>query len=82
MAAMVGRYGAARPEPVAPAVASPAATPEARLLAALGDTPRAVERLAAAAGLPVAEALSALLALRWAGAASPRPGQRWVRGTP
>ena len=82
MAAMAGRYGAARPEPVAPAVASPGATPEARLLAALGDTPRAVERLAAAAGLPVAEALSALLALRWAGAASPRPGQRWVRGTP
>jgi DNA processing protein len=54
-------------------------TPEARVLAALDPVPRTVEALAAAAGLGVAETLAALLALRWAGAALARPGQRWTR---
>lgn len=54
-------------------------TPEARLLAALGREPATVDTLAARAGLTVAETLSGLLSLQWAGIASPRPGQRWQR---
>lgn len=55
------------------------ASDEARLAAALGDRPCALEALAGAAGLPVARALAALLHLEWAGAASAHPGQRWAR---
>jgi DNA processing protein len=55
-------------------------TAESRLLAALDDSPRTVDALAQAAGLGIPETLSALLALRWAGAAEARPGQRWTRG--
>jgi len=57
-----------------------AATPESRILLALDEIPRTVDVLAAASGLGVPEALSALLALQWAGAARARPGQRWARG--
>jgi DNA processing protein len=57
-----------------------AGTPEARILVALDGVPRTVDALAMASGLGVPEALSALLALEWAGAAAARPGQRWARG--
>ena len=57
-----------------------AATPESRMLRAMDGVPRTVETLAAAAGLSVPQALAALLALQWAGAASAQPGQRWTRG--
>jgi DNA processing protein len=81
MAAMgAGRTDRPRPE-MADMAAEPPATPEARVLAALGGEPATVDRLAAAAGLPVPTVLAALLALQWAGAARPHPGQRWVRGT-
>jgi len=50
---------------------------EARLTASLGRRPRAVESLAARAGLAVPEALELLLRLEWAGAARAFPGQRW-----
>ena len=80
------RWGAAlapRPEPRdAPSRPGSAGTPESRLLAVLGREPVTVDALAAAAGLTVAQTLSALLALQWAGAASPRPGQRWARSAP
>lgn len=68
--------------PDSPPGGGPTGTPESRLLAVLGSEPRTVDALAAGAELSVAETMSALLALRWAGAASPRPGQRWVRGAP
>lgn len=68
---------AAAPSSVGPG--GDAATPEARLLAALGAEPLTVETLARAAGVSVPEALAALLALEWAGAARARPGQRWTR---
>ncbi len=54
-------------------------SPEGRLLAVLGETPRAAESLAAAAGLPLDRALASLLRLEWSGVAAARPGQRWVR---
>jgi len=54
-------------------------SPESRLLAVLGETPRAAESLAAAAGLPLDRALASLLRLEWSGVAAARPGQRWVR---
>jgi DNA processing protein len=54
-------------------------TPESRMLAVLGSRPLTVDALAAASGLPLADALAALLALQWAGAAAPHPGQRWGR---
>jgi DNA processing protein len=60
----------------------PAGTPESRLLAVLSREAQTVDTLAAGAGLTVAETMSALLALHWAGAAIPRPGQRWVRTAP
>jgi DNA processing protein len=63
--------------PAAPPEA--ATTPEARILAALDHVPRTVDALAAVAGIGVPEALSALLALQWAGAAAAEPGQRWAR---
>jgi DNA processing protein len=63
---------------VPPAVAH---TPEARLLAALGRDALTVDDLARAAGLALPEALAALTALRWAGAAVSHPGQRWSRAT-
>jgi len=53
--------------------------PEARLLEALEAEPHGIEALAERAGLAVADALSALLHLQWAGAAEARPGQRWVK---
>ena len=55
-------------------------TPESRLLATLGREPVTVDALAADTGLTVAETLSALLGLQWAGAARAWPGQRWSRG--
>ena len=57
-----------------------AVTPESRILLTLDEIPRTVDALAAASGLGVPEVLSALLTLQWAGAANPRPGQRWARG--
>jgi len=57
----------------------PGGAPEARLFAVLDHVPRTVDALAAASGLTVSETLSALLMLRWAGAAVARPGQRWTR---
>jgi DNA processing protein len=60
-------------------VPTPGATPESRLLAVLSDEPCATETLAARAGVTLSETLAALLALQWAGAATPLPGQRWVR---
>jgi DNA processing protein len=75
--------GAARPlAPEVPAPANPDDPPEARLLAVLGREPATVEGLATAAGLTIAETLGALLALQWAGAAAPLPGQRWTRNAP
>jgi DNA processing protein len=62
--------------------APPADTAEARLLAALGEEPLGLERLAEVAGVPLPEALAGLLALQWSGSAAPRPGQRWVRAIP
>jgi DNA processing protein len=53
--------------------------PEARLLAVLGREPATVEDLVMGSGLTVGETLAALLALQWAGAATPVPGQRWTR---
>jgi DNA processing protein len=53
--------------------------PMQRLAAALEDAPRAAEDLAAAAGLPLPEALAALLRLRWSGIAAESPGGRWRR---
>lgn len=57
-----------------------AATPESRMLRALDAAPRTVDALAAASGMSIPQALAALLALQWAGAASALPGQRWTRG--
>ncbi|MBI1798738.1 MAG: DNA-protecting protein DprA [Candidatus Eisenbacteria bacterium] len=56
-----------------------AASPEARLLDALAARPEGAETLAMRAGLPVDQALAALLRLEWAGTAAPCPGQRWKR---
>ncbi len=71
-----------RPHPPGQAAAAgvEADTPEAQILVALDDVPRTVDALAAACGLGIPESLSALLALRWAGAAASLPGQRWTRG--
>jgi DNA processing protein len=78
-----GAVAAPRPQPrSAPPPPAPDGTPESRLLAVLGREPVTVDALAAGAGLTIAETLSALLALEWAGSASPRPGQRWTRGAP
>jgi DNA processing protein len=83
---VLAALGHAAPHPRAPGPAEPGpgaapdATPEARMWAALDRDPRTVEALAARAGLDVARALAALLALQWAGGAAARPGQRWVRG--
>ncbi len=55
------------------------ASAESRMLAALGDAPRALEPLAAAARLEVDAALAALLRLEWAGLAVSWPGQRFAR---
>jgi DNA processing protein len=63
-----------------PASAAPDASDEARLVAALTAEPRPAESLAVAAGIPVGQALAALLRLEWAGAAQAHPGQRWSRG--
>jgi DNA processing protein len=70
------RAPAARPEG---ATSAAAAAPLARLAAALSDTPRNAETLAAACGLPLSETLAALLRLEWAGLARPAGGQRWRR---
>jgi DNA processing protein len=53
--------------------------PEERLLEILGDQGLLAEDVAARAGLGLPQAMAALLALQWAGLASPQPGQRWVR---
>ena len=53
--------------------------PEHRLLAAVGAVAATVETIAGRAGLPVAATLAGLLALQWAGAVEPRPGQKWIR---
>lgn len=72
--------GTARPpESGGPVAVRPEDPPEARLLAVLGREPATIESLAAGAGLTIAETLGALLALQWAGAALPMPGQRWTR---
>lgn len=55
------------------------APPQARLDAVLRAEPRAVEDLAAAAGLELDEALALLLQFEWAGVAVAVPGQRWRR---
>jgi DNA processing protein len=73
--ALGARGGAARPE--GPAAAG--VVPAERLRGALGDRPLGVDALAAAVGVPVAEALALLLELEWAGAAVALPGQRWRR---
>lgn len=52
--------------------------PQARLLAALACGPQTVEALAAAAGLPPADALARLLRLQWSGLAVSHPGGRWT----
>jgi DNA processing protein len=54
-------------------------TPEARLLAVLGRDALTVDDLARAAGLALPEALAALTALGWSGAAVAHAGQRWSR---
>jgi len=72
--------GHAHPRGRTTAVGDGTDTPEARILAALDGVPRTVDALALASGLGVPEALSALLALQWAGAAAAHPGQRWARG--
>jgi len=72
--------GRAHPRGRANVAGEAGVTPEARILVALDDIPRTVDALAAASGLGVPEALSALLALQWAGAAAAWPGQRWARG--
>jgi len=55
------------------------ASPEARLEAALEDTPRDVTALAEASGANVADTLARLLRLQWAGIAVALPGGRWTR---
>ncbi|HEY3215504.1 MAG TPA: DNA-processing protein DprA [Candidatus Eisenbacteria bacterium] len=74
----LGAWGRAHGE--SSPVASGSGSPEARLLEALGSEARTLETLAEASGLSIAETLSGLLALQWAGAAIARPGQRWARG--
>jgi DNA processing protein len=56
------------------------ATPESAVLAVLQREAQTVDAIATAAGLTLAETLAALLALQWAGVATPLPGQRWTRG--
>lgn len=58
---------------------TPPGDARAALAAALGETPLSLERLAVIADVPVAEAHAAMLALEWAGLATPMPGGRWVR---
>lgn len=62
-------------------VLDPAARPgvESRLIAALGELPRALEDVARDAGAGLDEALAALLTLEWNGLARSFPGQRWGR---
>ncbi|HUK62091.1 MAG TPA: DNA-processing protein DprA [Dongiaceae bacterium] len=73
------------PRPGSAGIPSPAApveaTPIRRVRAALGREPRDVEKVATAAGLPLAETLAHLLALEWSGAARRVPGGRWCAGT-
>jgi DNA processing protein len=86
---VIDALGADRPSTVLPAAparhsgSAPSAgvTPEARLLAALGERPIGLEALVAKSGLAPDAALAALLALEWNGAAIALPGQRWARGT-
>jgi DNA processing protein len=59
--------------------AGDARTPIARLRAALGLRPLALESLARAAGLPARETLALLARLSLSGEAEARPGQTWVR---
>jgi DNA processing protein len=68
-----------RPRSSAPSPAAPVTTSEARVLAALAAAPRTAETIARLAGVTLAEALAALLALEWSGAARSLPGSRWVR---
>lgn len=77
---ILAAIGPACPRVPATGACDGAATPEGRILAALDEVPRTVDALAAVSGLGIPEALSALLALQWAGAATARPGQRWARG--
>ena len=65
-----------------PAPPGDARTPEARLEAALGETPRDVTSLADACGASVAETLARLLRLQWSGVAVAHPGGRWARRLP
>ena len=58
---------------------APRGDARACLSSALSHEPRTVEALAALAGVAVADTLSHLMALEWAGLASCRPGGRWVR---
>jgi DNA processing protein len=55
---------------------------EARLLAALGRAPRALEEVARAASVDLEQTLAALLRLEWNGLARSFPGQRWGRVEP
>ena len=59
--------------------ATVAPEPAARLLGAVGEQAATIEEIAERAGLAPSEALAGLLALQWAGAVAPRPGQRWIR---
>lgn len=59
--------------------AGPICEPDARLLEVLGEEALLAEDIAARAGLSLPQTLASLLSLQWAGLASPRPGQRWIR---
>lgn len=62
-----------------PSAAESGESDEARLAAALAESPLPAETLAARAGVAIDRALAGLLRLEWAGAAAAHPGQRWSK---
>jgi predicted Rossmann fold nucleotide-binding protein DprA/Smf involved in DNA uptake len=57
-------------------------TAETRLWRSLEEEPQSLEALALRAGVELPQAMAALLALQWSGAAAQHPGQRWARVDP